>query len=51
MLSGKELTPMTMQELTGAIVTLQVALWINPLMPGAIRYLEYAQKRLKKSMT
>ena len=50
-LSGKELTRMALLEWSGAIVTLEAALRINPLMPRAIRYLKYARKRLKESMT
>ncbi|MGY8700924.1 MAG: hypothetical protein ACKVJ3_07160 [bacterium] len=42
---------MAMQEWSGAIVSLKAALMINPPMPGAIRNLEYAGKRLKESMT
>ncbi|MEZ7974359.1 MAG: hypothetical protein QMC48_04970 [SAR324 cluster bacterium] len=42
---------MALLEWSGAIVTLEAALRINPLMPRAIRYLKYARKRLKESMT
>ena len=50
-LYGHELTRMAMPEWSGAIESLEAVLRINQPMPGAIRNLEYARKRLKESMT
>jgi tetratricopeptide (TPR) repeat protein len=50
-LSGQGLIRMVQEDWSGAVESFETALGINPHMPGAIRNLKYARKRMKESMT